>query len=118
MRIPNYDSAGGNIENYKQLYAFMPERGFRMLICGPSGSGKINTLMHMIYNLLYFDKIFLYAKNLEQSKYKDLLKVFGPISKDVGYNIIEASSDAYFPFVNGRCHLKRSLPFLRTVVAI
>ena len=26
--------------------------------------------------------------------------------------------DANFPFVNGRCHLKRSMPFLRTVVAI
>ena len=27
-------------------------------------------------------------------------------------------ADANFPFVNGRCHLKRSMPFLRTVVAI
>ena len=26
--------------------------------------------------------------------------------------------DANFPFVYGRCHLKRSMPFLRTVVAI
>ena len=26
--------------------------------------------------------------------------------------------EANFPFVNGRCHLKRSMPFLRTVVAI
>ena len=49
--------------------------------------------MHMIYNLLYYDKIFLYAKNLEQSKYQDLLNVFDMISKDVGYDIIEASND-------------------------
>ena len=29
-----------------------------------------------------------------------------------------SDGDANFPFVNGRCHLKRSMPFLRTVVAI
>ena len=34
---------------------------------------------------------------------------------DAGYT---DGSDAYFPFVNNRWHLKRSLPFLRTVVAI
>ena len=40
MRIPNYDSTDDDVENYKQLYPFMPNRCFRMLICGPSGSGK------------------------------------------------------------------------------
>ena len=68
-----------------------------MLICGPPGSGKTNTLMHMIYNLLYYDKIYLYAKNLEQSKYQNLLNMFDPISKDVGYDIIEASNDQISP---------------------
>ena len=62
-----------------------------MLICGPSGSGKTNTLMHMIYNLLYYDKIYLYAKNL------NLLNIFEPISNDVGYDIIEASNDQIIP---------------------
>ena len=31
-----------------------------MLVCAPRGSGKTNTLMHMIYDLLYFDKVYLY----------------------------------------------------------
>ena len=38
--------------------SFMPNDNFRMLICGPSGYGKTNTLMHMIYQLLYYDKIY------------------------------------------------------------
>ena len=71
----------------------MPDRSFRMLVCGPSGSGKTNTLMHMIYNLLYFDKIYLYAKNLEQSKYRNLMDMFQPISGEAGYDVIEASND-------------------------
>ena len=37
-------------------------------------------------NLLYFDKCYLYAKNLEQSKYEYLVKT---ISKEVGYDILE-----------------------------
>ena len=82
---------------YKQMLRFMPDRCFRMLICGPSGSGKTNTLMHMIYNLLYYDKIYLFAKNLEQSKYQSLLKSFKPISKEAGYDIIENSNDEIIP---------------------
>ena len=93
MRIPNYDSKNTNNGNYRKLYPYMPSNTFRMLICGPSGCGKTNTLMHMLYNLLYFDKIYLYSKNLEQSKYIDLIKELAPISKEAGYDIIEASND-------------------------
>ena len=46
---------------------------FRMLIIGPSGSGKTNTLLHLIKNLHPIDKIFLYAKDLAEPKYKYLI---------------------------------------------
>ena len=97
MIIPNYDTDDKVTSNFKQIYDFMPDRCFRMLICGPSGSGKTNTLMHMIYNLLYFDKIYLYAKNLEQSKYQNLMDKFKPISDEAGYDVIEASNDKIIP---------------------
>ena len=58
---------------------------------------KTNTLMHMIYTLLYYDKVYLYAKNLEQSKYRDMTDMFQPISKEVGYDVIEASNDQIIP---------------------
>ena len=45
MRIPNYDSVDDNVSNYKQFYDFMPNKCFRMLICGPSSSGKTNFIM-------------------------------------------------------------------------
>jgi len=66
-------------------------------MCGPSGCGKTNTLMHMIYTLLYFDKIYLYSKNLEHPKYQGLLQTFAPISKECGYNVVEASNDQISP---------------------
>ena len=97
MRIPNYDAEDDTVSNFKQRYDFMPNQCFRMLICGPSGSGKTNTLMHMIYNMLYFDKVYLYAKNLEQSKYQNLMENFQPISDEVGYGVIEARNDEIIP---------------------
>ena len=64
---------------------------FRMLICGPSNSCKTNILLHMLYTLLEFDKIFLYSKNLNQNKYQALLHDFAEnIDLKFGYQVIEA----------------------------
>ena len=42
---------------------------FRVLIIGQSGSGKTNTLLHLINNLHPIDKIYLYAKDIHEPKY-------------------------------------------------
>ena len=50
---------------------------FRMLIIGPSGSRKTNSLLHLIQNLnktTPVDKIYLYAKDLSKPKYEFLIK--------------------------------------------
>ena len=44
-----------------------------MLIIGPSGSGKTNTLLHLINNLHPIDKIYFYAKDIYEPKYKYLI---------------------------------------------
>ena len=46
---------------------------FRMLIIGPSGSGKTNTLLHLINNLHLIDKIYLFAKDIHESKCEYLI---------------------------------------------
>ena len=39
-----------------------------------SGSGKTNLLYHMLIEpLLYYDEIHLYAKNIQQEKYQNLM---------------------------------------------
>jgi len=69
-----------------------------MLICGPSNSGKTNTLLHMLYELLVYDKIYLFSKNLHQKKYQDLLQEFAEnINPEVGYEVIEAYGDEIIP---------------------
>ena len=97
MEIPNYDVDNKN-KKFKQLYSFMPNDTFRMLICGNSGSGKTNLLYHMLIEpLLYCDKIYLYAKNLEQEKYQNLMKEMNEASEEAGYNVMEVSNDAIIP---------------------
>ena len=46
---------------------------FRMLIIGPSESGKTNTLLHLINNLHPIDKIYLYAKDILEPKNEYLI---------------------------------------------
>ena len=92
MKIPNYDIASQS-SNYTQLYPYMPSNTFRMLMCGPSGCGKTNTLIHVLYRHLFYDKIYLFSKNLEQPKYQQLLETFAPISNEVGYDVVQFSND-------------------------
>ena len=97
MEIPNYDVNTKN-KKFKQRYTFMPNDTFRMLICGNSGSGKTNLHYHMlIVPLLYYDEIHLYAKNLEQEKYQNLINKMNEISGQTGYDIMTVSNDAIIP---------------------
>ena len=81
MEIPNYDKKE-TTNNFKQLYEYMPDRCFRMSICGKSGCGKTNTVLHMlIKTLIYYDKIYLYLKNLEQEKNTHLSEILERIAE-------------------------------------
>ena len=98
MEIPNYDSTDDIDKKYKQLFPFMPADTFRMLICGNSGSGKTYLLYHMLIKpLLYFDEIYLYARNLEQDKYQKLIQKMRELSSKVRYEILHVSNDEITP---------------------
>ena len=98
MEIPNFDSTGDPDKKYKQLFPFMPSDTFRMLICGNSGSGKTNLLYHMLIEpLLYYDEIYLYARNLEQDKYQKLIQKIRKMSSKLGKEILQVSNDEVTP---------------------
>ena len=61
-----------------------------MLIAGASGSGKTNTLMHMLRSpLVIYETIYLYSPNTHQDKIQDLQKFMHKVSQRVGNVVLE-----------------------------
>ena len=88
MKIPNYD-VNVNEKPKRRLNNFLDEE-YRMLVAGASGSGKTNTIMHMLRQpLVYYDKIYMYTPNPHQDKIQDLKRWMDEISQKVGYDVLE-----------------------------
>ena len=58
--------------NIKQPY--IPDYPCRISIIGGSGSGKTKTLLNLINEQHDIDKIYLYARDLNEPKYKIFIK--------------------------------------------
>ena len=87
MKLPNDDCEDDMTTNHKQPYPFLPDRCFRMLLSSRSGCGKTKLVLDLLFQLLYFGKSNLYARNLQQSQYQNLIKTFDSISKEVGDSV-------------------------------
>ena len=61
------------VSNKKKNSSENDDWPFRMLITGPSGSSKTNTLLHSIDKFHPIDKIYLYAKDTDEEKYQYLI---------------------------------------------
>ena len=61
-------------EKHNQNWPYIPDHPYRILIIGVSGSGKTKMLLNLINEQRDIDKIYLYAKDLGESKYKRLIK--------------------------------------------
>ena len=58
------------VSNKKKISSKNDDWPFRMLIIRPSGSGKTNTLLHLIDKFHPIDKIYLYVKDTDEDKYQ------------------------------------------------
>ena len=76
MKVTNYSSVvHGNKPDYINLNGLSPVWPFRMLCIGGSDSGKSNAILDLVLNHVYFDKIYVYAKDLEEDIYVFLQSV-------------------------------------------
>ena len=69
----NLDSiTNENNKEHNEKWSYIPDHPYRILIISGSGSGKINTFINLIKEQDYddvIDKIYLYAKDLNEPKY-------------------------------------------------
>ena len=71
----NLDSiTNENNKEHNKKWPYIPDHWYRILIIGGSGSGKTNTLLHLIKEQDEIDKIYLCAKDLSEPKYEFLIK--------------------------------------------
>ena len=63
-----------NNEQHNEKWPYIPDHLYRTLIIGGSGSGKTNPLLNLIKEQDDIDKIYLYAKDLNKTKYEFLIK--------------------------------------------
>lgn len=69
IKIYNYDKILPK-EKFINCNNKSPRWPFRLLIIGKSGCGKTNLLFHFLFGeFIHFDRIYVYAKDLSESKY-------------------------------------------------
>ena len=66
--------ANENNKKHNEKWPYIPDHPYRILIIGGSRSGKTNTLLNLINEQNDIDKIYLYARDLNEPKYKILIK--------------------------------------------
>ena len=71
INFDNYTNENKNEHN--KNWPYIPDKPYRILIIGGSGSGKTNVLLNLIENQPVIDKIYLYTKDPYEEKYQYLI---------------------------------------------
>ena len=67
------DYVNENKTEHNPNWPYIPDKPYKILIIGGSGSGKTNILLNLIENQQNIDKIYLYAKDPLKAKYQYLI---------------------------------------------
>jgi hypothetical protein len=69
--------------NFVQNDFRLPQHPFNMIIAGKTNCGKGNLLQNMIMRFCNFKKLYIYAKQIHQEKYKQIEKAFEEIPEQL-----------------------------------
>ena len=72
INIDNY--VNENKTEHNEKWPYIPDHPYRISIIAGSGSGKTNALINLINEQNDIDKIYLYARDLSEPKYKYLIE--------------------------------------------
>lgn len=78
---------------YKSFNKVQIQIPFTMLIGGTTGSFKTNCLRHIFQSMMCFTKVYLFAKDLEEPFYREMIDKLEEAGKKVGKQLIVYSDD-------------------------
>lgn len=81
---------------HRNINPLAPQHPFRAVIVGPSGGGKTNLCLNLILKYLCYDKIYIYAKDISEEKYKFLIAYMQAIEDQ--YNQINGTTEKIVEF--------------------
>ena len=102
----NFDDYVNENKTEHKNWPYIPDKPYRILIIGGSGSGKINVLLNLIENQPDIDKIYLYAKDLYEAKYQYLIKILEKVRIDHHYD-----PRAYIEYSNDMCDVYKNINY-------
>lgn len=98
--IVNFDKliygSGSGKNELKNRHKLAPTWGHsthRVLLCGPSGTGKTNTLLNLLLRYLNYDEIHIVTKDRYEESYEFLQKRIDEVSKKVKHDVLHWYGD-------------------------
>ena len=73
------DYVNENRTEHDTNWPYIPNKPYRILIIGGSGSRKTNVSLNLIENQPDIDKIYLYAQDPYEAKHQYLIKIRGKV---------------------------------------
>lgn len=81
------------IDSYKSYPRVKINTPFRMLIVGTSGSKKTNAFMNILTQINNFTRVFIYAKEINEPLYANLIDIYTKLGERWGRTIITYSNN-------------------------
>ena len=75
---------------FKKTHIKVP---FRMIVTGGTGSGKTNFVLNLISLINTWEKIYLFAKDLEEPLYASYIDTIKEVERNTGHSILFTGSD-------------------------
>lgn len=89
--LHNYEPK--TIMNNPSREKMCPQTPCRILISAPTGGGKTNLLLNLIYDMLPWSSLYIYAKDINEPKYQELREACDGANEIKPFNYVFASEN-------------------------
>lgn len=110
--IINFDLICGSDFSTSQSSKYDFKQPFRMLIVGPSGSGKSNVLINLLIRYLKYTELYIYCKHKDEKKYQFIEWFFEQVRKNEALKLSKKEKCEYEQALNSIpsfCHVSDNL---------